>query len=108
MTLDQAPCIRQCAQKLTLFAATGFNKRGMTAAMVAAYILTVLAQSIQNPYAHVFDPSRSILHHQLFLNAAEANICLNPNPIPLETGSVFSVGAVETGSWVLPFRSTEV
>ena len=77
MTLDQAPYIGQYAKTTpTLFVATGFNKWGMTASMVAADILTDLVQGRQNPYASVFAPSRSILHPQLFLNAAETTISL--------------------------------
>ena len=48
----------------------------MTSAMAAADILTDLVQWKEKPYADVFNPSRSILHPQLFLNAAETAISL--------------------------------
>ena len=77
MTLDHVPYIGPYANNTPdLFVATGFNKWGMTSAMAAADILTDLVQGRQNPYAEVFKPSRSILHPQLFLNAAETAINL--------------------------------
>lgn len=72
MTLDGIPYIGQYSPKTpSLFVATGFNKWGMTSAMVSANILTDLVQGKENDYASVFSPSRSILHPQLFLNAGE-------------------------------------
>ena len=77
MTLDHISYIGQYAKNTpNLFVATGFNKWGMTSSMAAADILTDLVQGKQNPYAAVFNPSRSILHPQLFLNAAETTINL--------------------------------
>ena len=77
MTLDHVPYIGQYARNTPdLFVATGFNKWGMTSSMVAADILTDLVQGRQNPYAGVFAPSRSILHPQLFINAAETTLNL--------------------------------
>lgn len=55
-----------------LYVATGFNKWGMTSAMVSAMILADLVQGRENPYAHVFSPSRSMLRRQLFVNGFEA------------------------------------
>ena len=72
MTLDGIPYIGQYSPKTPdLFVATGFNKWGMTSAMVSAIILRDLVQGKKNDYASVFSPSRSILHPQLFLNAGE-------------------------------------
>ena len=83
MTLDQVPYIGQYAKSTPdLFVATGFNKWGMTSAMVAADILADLVQDRQNPYADVFDPSRSALHPQLFMNAAETAINLLTPTVP--------------------------
>ena len=83
MTLDQAPYIGQYAKNTPdLFVTTGFNKWGMTSAMVSAEILTDLVQGKENPYAGVFDPSRSILHPQLFLNAAETTLNLLTPTVP--------------------------
>ena len=83
MTLDHVPYIGQYAKNTPdMFVATGFNKWGMTSSMVAADILTDLVQGKQNAYARVFDPSRSILHPQLFLNAAESTINLLTPTVP--------------------------
>ena len=83
MTLDHVPYIGRYAKNASdLFVATGFNKWGMTSSMVAADILTDLVQEKQNPYAVVFDPSRSILHPQLFLNAVESTINLLTPTVP--------------------------
>ncbi len=77
MTLDHVPYIGQYAKNTpNLFVATGFNKWGMTSAMAASDILTDLVQERPSPYADVFNPTRSILHPQLFLNAAETTINL--------------------------------
>lgn len=73
MTLDGIPYIGQySALTKDLYVATGFNKWGMTASMVAANILTDLVLEKENPFAAVFSPSRSILHRQLGENAFEA------------------------------------
>ncbi len=73
MSLDGVPYIGQYAKGTPeLFVATGFNKWGMTSAMAAAMILTDLVRGKENHYAKVFDPSRSILHPQLFVNGFES------------------------------------
>ncbi|MBE5782569.1 MAG: FAD-dependent oxidoreductase [Clostridiales bacterium] len=83
MTLDGIPYIGQYAKHTPhLLVATGFNKWGITSSMVAANILSDLVQGKQNPYADVFNPSRSILHPQLFLNAAETTLNLLTPTIP--------------------------
>ena len=83
MTLDHVPYIGQYAKNTPdLFVATGFNKWGMTSSMVAADILSDLVQGKQNHYAQAFNPSRSILHPQLFLNAAEAAVSLLTPTVP--------------------------
>ena len=56
----------------SLFVATGFNKWGMTSAMVAANILTDLVQDRDNEYAAVFSPSRRLWHKQLLVNTGES------------------------------------
>lgn len=77
MTLDAVPYIGQYSKNTSkLYVASGFNKWGMTSSMAAAEILTDLVLGIDNPYAEVFSPSRSILHPQLALNAAESVINL--------------------------------
>ncbi len=72
MTLDEIPYIGQYSKNTpSLFVATGFNKWGMTSAMVAAGLLCDLVQDKKNRYAEVFSPSRSILRPQLAVNAVE-------------------------------------
>ncbi len=73
MTLDGVPYIgRYSARTENLFVATGFNKWGMTSAMVSAMILCDMVQDRENPYAEVFSPSRTILRPQLAVNAFES------------------------------------
>ena len=55
-----------------VYVATGFNKWGMTSAMVAADILCDLVCDRENVYAEAFSPSRSIIHPQLAVNIIEA------------------------------------
>lgn len=77
ITLDRIPYIGQYAKSTpNVFVATGFNKWGMTNAMVAADILCDRIQGKQNPYAAVFDPSRTVLHPQLAVNAFESTVGL--------------------------------
>lgn len=72
MTLDEVPYIGQYSKNTPfLYVATGFNKWGMTSAMVAAMILRDMILEKENPYAPVFLPSRSILRPQLVVNAFE-------------------------------------
>lgn len=73
MSLDGVPYIGPySARTPDLYAATGFNKWGMTASMVSAMILCDLVQGKENPWAQVFSPSRTILRPQLALNGLEA------------------------------------
>ncbi len=77
MTLDGVPYIgRYSATTADLYVATGFNKWGMSSAMVSAMLLTELLQGKRSPYAEIFSPSRSILKPQLAVNAAEAVVNL--------------------------------
>ena len=77
MTLDDIPYIGQYSKSTpNVFVATGFNKGGMTNAMVAADILCDLVRGKSNPYAAVFDPSRTVLRPQLAVNAFESTIGL--------------------------------
>ena len=73
MTLDGIPYIGQYSGNLPdVYAATGFNKWGMTNAMVSAMILCDLVRGKENGYAEVFSPSRSMLHPQLAVNVFES------------------------------------
>ena len=72
MTLDGMPYIGQYSRATPdLFVATGFQKWGMSTAMLAADILCDLVREKENPYAPLFSPSRSILHKQLLRNGVE-------------------------------------
>ena len=77
MTLDYIPYIGQYSiGKKTYYVATGFNKWGMTSSMAAAKILTDLIVEKENHYVEVFNPSRSMIKPQLFINVAEAIVNL--------------------------------
>ena len=73
MTLDEVPYIGTYSKKTeNLYVATGFNKWGMTSAMVAAMLLRDILTKKECSYAPVFSPSRTVLRTQLFINAFEA------------------------------------
>ncbi len=73
MSLDSMPYIgRYFSGTDKLFVATGFNKWGMTGAMVAAELLSDMLTDRENKFIPLFNPSRSILKPQLIINGAEA------------------------------------
>lgn len=73
MSLDDVPYIGKYSGKThQLFTASGFNKWGMTGAMAAAQLLCDMVQGKRNNLADIFNPSRSILRPQLFINGFEA------------------------------------
>ena len=73
MSLDEIPYIGQySARTPRLFVATGFNKWGMTNAMVAAKLLRDLLTKGSSPYQSLYSPSRNILKPQLMVNMAES------------------------------------
>lgn len=77
MTLDSVPYIGQYSKHTPdTFVATGFNKWGMTSAMVSAMILSDLVRNKSNRYEDVFSPSRSILRPQLAINIFESTVGL--------------------------------
>ncbi len=77
MTLDGISYIGQYAKSTPdIFVATGFNKWGMTGAMVAADILSDLVRGRKNPHAEIFSPSRSVLRPQLAVNVFESIVGL--------------------------------
>ena len=77
MSLDGIPYIGPYSQATPeLFVATGFNKWGMTSAMVAAMVLADLVLGRENPWEEVFSPRRSIWRKQLLLNAGESALNL--------------------------------
>lgn len=73
MSLDGMPYIGQYGRNTPqMYVDTGFNKWGMTSSMAAAMILSDLVQDRENAAARLFSPSRSVLHGQLAVNAADA------------------------------------
>lgn len=73
MSLDGIPYIGQYSKKTPCFyVAGGFNKWGMTGAMVSAMLLSDMVLGKTNGLADAFDPSRSILKPQLFVNGFES------------------------------------
>ncbi len=73
MSLDNIPYIGQYSKGLpNCLTATGFHKWGITTSMVAARLLTDLIMEKENPYKKIFDPSRTMLRPQLFLNGYES------------------------------------
>lgn len=72
ISLDDVPYIGKYSQNTPdLFVASGFNKWGMTGSMLAAMLLSDLMVGRNNDFAKAFDPSRSIIKPQLFVNAFE-------------------------------------
>lgn len=83
MTLDGVPYIGKYSKSTeNLYVTTGFNKWGMTNALVSAGILRDMVLGMQNPYADVFSPSRSIFHPQLAINTAESIVNLLTPTMP--------------------------
>ncbi len=83
MSLDNMPYIGNYSKNtLDLYTATGYNKWGMMGSMLAAMILSDLVREKENEFAHLFSPSRNMLHPQLFCNLLEAvKGIANPKPI---------------------------
>ncbi len=83
MTLDDIPYIGQYAKATCdVYVVTGFNKWGMTNSMVAADILCDLIKEKSNIYAKVFDPSRTVMHPQLAINAFESMLGILTPTVP--------------------------
>ncbi|MDE5558931.1 MAG: FAD-dependent oxidoreductase [Ruminococcus sp.] len=73
MSLDGIPYIGKYSRNTpNLYVAGGFNKWGMTGAMVSAIILSDMVMDRRNEYADIFSPSRSIIKPQLFINSGKA------------------------------------
>ena len=77
ISLDRVPYIGRYSRSTpNVYVATGFNKWGMTGAMVSADILCSLITGKSTPEAAVFSPQRSILRPQLAVNAFESTLGL--------------------------------
>ncbi len=73
MSLDGMPYIGNYSKNTpNLYTASGFNKWGMTGAMLSAMILSDTVLDKENRYAELFSPSRSMLKPQLFINGFES------------------------------------
>ena len=83
MTLDGVPYAGAYSKGAEgLYVITGFNKWGMTSSMAAALVLADLLQGKQNPYAALFDPSRSVFRPQLAANAWASTVGLLTPTVP--------------------------
>ncbi len=72
ISLDEVPYIGRYSKNMPeCYVATGFNKWGITSAMVSAMLLTDMILDKKNEYLDVFNPSRSIFKPQLFVNTGE-------------------------------------
>ena len=77
VTLDGVPYAGPYSKGMEgLYVVTGFNKWGMTSSMAAALLVADLLQGKANPYAALFDPSRSVFRPQLAANAWESAVGL--------------------------------
>ena len=73
MSLDHIPYIgRYSKNTADLYTASGFNKWGMTGAMLSAVLLSDRICGRYNGFEEAFDPSRSIIRPQLFVNGFES------------------------------------
>ena len=83
MTLDGIPYIGRYAGSVeNVYVATGFNKWGMTSAMVAGELLRDLILERENPYASVFSPQRSMLHPKLMVHMGETALSMVTPTVP--------------------------
>lgn len=72
ITLDDIPYIGKYSKNMPgCYVATGFNKWGMTSAMVSAMILTDMVRGKDNEYADIFNPYRNMIKPRLFTNLGE-------------------------------------
>lgn len=73
MSLDNIPYIgRYSKYTQNFYVETGFNKWGMTSAMISAMIISDMILENRNEYEDVFNPSRNIFKPQLAINSFEA------------------------------------
>lgn len=73
ISLDSIPYIGRYSKNTpNLYTASGFNKWGMTGAMLSAMLLSDIVCGIGSEFEEVFSPSRNIIKPQLFINGFEA------------------------------------
>lgn len=82
MSLDHVPYIGKYSKNTPdLYTAGGFNKWGMTGAMLSAMLLCDKICGRHNDFEEAFNPSRTMLRPQLFINGFEsAKNLLTPLP----------------------------
>lgn len=100
MALDHMPYIGRVGSTAWLLSATGYNKWGMSGAMMAATLLTDLVLERENPVAQLFSPKRHILHPALAGNIIEAvkGLCKPTMPRCSHLGCALDWNGVEQ-SW---------
>ncbi len=82
MSLDNVAYIGNYSKNTpNIYTATGFNEWGMTTSMLSSQILCDMVCGKKNKYEDVFNPSRNIIHPQLFANMGET-ILNFATPIP--------------------------
>lgn len=73
ISLDNIPYVGRYSKSTpNLYTASGFNKWGMTGAMLSAMLLSDIVCGVRNDYEEAFSPSRNIIKPQLFINGFEA------------------------------------
>jgi len=73
MTLDNIPYIGRYSKNTpNLYTACGFNKWGMTGAMLSAMMLSDMICDRDNDFEKVFSPSRNMIKPQIFINSFES------------------------------------
>ncbi len=73
MSLDNMPYIgRYSKSTVNLYTASGFNKWGMTGAMLSAILLSDMIMGRKNEFFKTFSPSREFLKPQLLVNSFES------------------------------------
>lgn len=82
ISIDGVPYVgRYSANTPEMYTASGFNKWGMTGAMISAMLLSDMVCGVRNDYEELFSPSRSFLKPQLLVNGFEATKnLLTPSP----------------------------
>lgn len=72
ISLDDIPYIGNYSKRTTdLYVATGFNKWGITGAMIAATLLNDAIMQKDNDFSSLFTPSRNMIQPRLFMNSFE-------------------------------------
>lgn len=72
ISLDSIPYVGRYSKSTpNLYTASGFNKWGMTGAMLSAILLSDMVCGVRNDYEEAFSPSRNIIKPQLFINGFE-------------------------------------